>query len=70
MAIAHYGYLVLKMPSPNSIIKIHKDRSTGIFAMEKLQALAAAHKVAACYEALDQAPLSSRQRISPSAPRV
>jgi hypothetical protein len=70
MAIAHYGYLVLKMPSPNIIIKIHKDRSTGISAMEKLQALVAAHKATACYEAPDQAPLSSCQRISPSTPRV
>jgi hypothetical protein len=47
MAIAHYGYLVLKMPSPNSIIKIYGDRSTGVFALEKLQALTVTHEVAA-----------------------
>jgi hypothetical protein len=40
MAVAHYGYLVLKMPSPNSILKIHGDCDVGVFALEKLQALA------------------------------
>jgi hypothetical protein len=34
MVITHYGYLVLKMPSPNGIIKIHEDRSTGVFPLE------------------------------------
>jgi hypothetical protein len=47
MAIAHYGYLVLEMPSPNSVIKIHGDRSIGVSALKKLQALAAAHEAAA-----------------------
>jgi hypothetical protein len=42
MAIAHYDSLVLKMPSPNSIIKIRGDCSTDAFTLEKLQALAAA----------------------------
>jgi hypothetical protein len=42
MAIAHYEYLVLKMPSPNGIIKIRGDRSVSAFEPEKLQALAAA----------------------------
>jgi hypothetical protein len=36
MAVAHYGYLVLKMPSPNDIIKIREDRSTHVFVLEKL----------------------------------
>jgi hypothetical protein len=27
LAVAYYGYLVLKMPSPSSIIKIHMDRT-------------------------------------------
>jgi hypothetical protein len=43
VAIAHYGYQVMKMPSTNGIIKIRGDRTTGIFALEKLQTLAAAH---------------------------
>jgi hypothetical protein len=70
MAIAHYGYLALKMPSPNIIIKIHRDCSTGVSALEKLQALAAVHEATAGQGALDQAPLSSRQRISSFAPHV
>jgi hypothetical protein len=36
MAITHYGYLVLKMSSPNDIIKIHGDRSAGVSMLEKL----------------------------------
>jgi succinylglutamate desuccinylase len=39
MAVAHYGYLVIKILSPNSVIKIHGDRTTGVFALEKLQDL-------------------------------
>jgi hypothetical protein len=35
MVIVHYGYLVLKMPSP-SIIKIRGDRIARVFALEKL----------------------------------
>jgi hypothetical protein len=59
MAVAHYGYLVLKMSSPNSIIKIHRDRSIIVFTLQKLQALAAAHEVAAGNGAPNQAPSSS-----------
>jgi hypothetical protein len=40
MAVAHYGYLVLKMPVPNGVLKICGDSGAGIFALEKLQALA------------------------------
>jgi hypothetical protein len=42
MVVTHYGYLVLKMPSPNGIIKVRGDHSTGISMLEKLQALAVA----------------------------
>jgi hypothetical protein len=42
MVVAHYGYLALKMPSPNSIIKIRGDHSVGVFMLVKLQALAVA----------------------------
>jgi hypothetical protein len=70
MAVAHYRYLVLKMLSSNDIIKIHGDRSAGVFALEKLQALAATHEVAVGQGAPDQAPLSLHQRISSSAPCV
>jgi hypothetical protein len=41
MAVAHYGYLVLKMPSPGGVLKIQGDRDAGACALEKLQALAA-----------------------------
>jgi hypothetical protein len=43
MAVAHYGYLVLKMPSPNDIIKICGDRTAGIFikylCLEKMKSI-------------------------------
>jgi hypothetical protein len=70
MVIAHYGYLVLTMPSPNSILKIRGDRTTGAFTLEKLQALAAAQDAATGYGEPDQPPSSSRQRVSSSAPYV
>jgi hypothetical protein len=40
MAVAHYEYLVLKMSSPNSVLKIRGDRDVGVSALENLQALA------------------------------
>jgi hypothetical protein len=36
MAVAHYGYMVLKMPSPNDVLKICGDRDAGVSALEKL----------------------------------
>jgi hypothetical protein len=65
MAVAHYGYLVLKIPSPNGILKIYEDLDASVSALEKLQALAAAGSGSP-----DQAPSSSRQCGSSSAPRV
>jgi hypothetical protein len=53
MAVAHYGYLVLKMLSPNGIIKIRGDRSAGVSAFENLQALVKTHEVAAGQGVLD-----------------
>jgi hypothetical protein len=70
MAVAHYGYLFLKMPSPNDIIKIRGDYSIDVSTLEKLQVLAVTHEVAAGQGAPDQAPLSSRQHVSSSAPHV
>jgi hypothetical protein len=40
MAVAHYGYLVLKMPSPARILTVQGDRIAAIAAVEKLHALA------------------------------
>jgi hypothetical protein len=41
MAIAHYGYLVLKMPSPARVLTVRGDRAAALAAVEKLHALAA-----------------------------
>jgi hypothetical protein len=41
MAIAHYGYLVLKMPSPAGVLTVRGDRTAALAAVEKLHALAA-----------------------------
>jgi hypothetical protein len=41
MAIAHYGYLVLKMPSPTGVLTVWGDRAAALAAVEKLHALAA-----------------------------
>jgi hypothetical protein len=41
MAIAHYGYLVLKMPSPAGVLTVLGDRAATLAAVEKLHALAA-----------------------------
>jgi hypothetical protein len=41
MAIAHYGYLVLKMPSPAGVLTVWGDRPAALVAVEKLHALAA-----------------------------
>jgi hypothetical protein len=70
MDVAHYGYLVMKMPLSNGIIKIRGDHTVGVSALEKLQALVAAHEGAARPGDEDTAPSSSRQRGSTSTPRV
>jgi hypothetical protein len=41
MAIAHYGYLVLKMSSPAGILVVRGDRTAALAAVEKLRTLAA-----------------------------
>jgi hypothetical protein len=41
MAIAHYGYLVLNMPSPAGVLTVQGDRPAALAAVEKLHALAA-----------------------------
>jgi hypothetical protein len=40
MAIAHYGYLVLKMPSPAGVLIMRGDHPAALAAIEKLHALA------------------------------
>jgi hypothetical protein len=41
MAIAHYGYLVLKMTSPAGVLTVRGDRAAALADVEKLHALAA-----------------------------
>jgi hypothetical protein len=41
MAIVHYEYLVLKMPSPAGVLTVRGDRAAAVAAVEKLHALAA-----------------------------
>jgi hypothetical protein len=40
MAVAHYGYLVLKMLSPAGVLTVQSDRAAAVVAVEKLHALA------------------------------
>jgi hypothetical protein len=70
VAVAHYRYLVLKMPSPNGVLKIHGDHDAGVCALEKLQALAAACEATEEPGGQDLTPSSSRQHGSTSAPHV
>jgi hypothetical protein len=60
MTVTHYRYLVLKMPSPNGVLKIWGDRDAEACALEKLQALAVACEAAAEPGGQDPAPPSSR----------
>jgi hypothetical protein len=70
MVVTHYGYLVLKMPAPNGVLKIRGDRSAGVSALEKLQALAASWEAAVRSGGQDPTPSSSHQHYSSSATRV
>ena len=64
MAIAHYGYLVLKMPSPAGVLTVRGDRTVAVAVVEKLYALAAeaAHS--------EEDPSTSRARAPAKAPKV
>jgi hypothetical protein len=70
MVVTHYGYLVLKMPSPNGVLKIREDRDMGVSALEKLQALVFSHEAATGSGGQDPTPPSLCQRGSTSALRV
>ena len=65
MAIAHYGYLVLKMPSPAGVLTVQGDRTAAVAAVEKLHALAVE---AARYE--EDTPSTSRTRAPARARNV
>jgi hypothetical protein len=68
MAVAHYGYLVLKMPSPAGVLTIQSDQAAAVVAVEKLHALATGLAPAAGAEGSD--PSSSRAKAPAKAPKV
>jgi hypothetical protein len=63
MAIAHYGYLVLKMPSPAGVLTMPGDRAAVVAAVEKLHALAAE---TARLDDRGRGPLTSGTKVPPS----
>jgi hypothetical protein len=68
MAVAHYGYLVLKMPSPAGVVTLQGDRTAAVAAVEKLHALAAGLAPATSAEGSDPSP--SRAKVPAKAPKV
>jgi hypothetical protein len=68
MAVAHYGYLVLKMPSPACVLTMRSDRTAAVAAVEKLHALAAGLTSAIGAEGSD--PSSSHAKAPAKAPKV
>jgi hypothetical protein len=68
MALAHYGYLVLKMSSPTGVLTVQGDPTTTVAAVEKLHALAAGLAPAAGAEGSDPSP--SCTRAPARAPKV
>jgi hypothetical protein len=67
MAVAHYGYLVLKMPSPIGVLTVQGDRTAAVVAVEKLHALAVGLAPVASTEGSE--PSSSCTRAPTRAPK-
>jgi hypothetical protein len=67
MAIAHYGYLVLKMPSPIGVLTVQGNRAAALAAVEKLHALAAE---TARPDDGGRNPSTSSTKAPPKAPKV
>jgi hypothetical protein len=65
---AHYGYLVLKMPSPVGVLTVQSDRAAAVVAVEKLHTLARGLAPAAGAQGSD--PSASRAKALAKAPRV
>ena len=63
MAIAHYGYLVLKMRSPAGVLTVWGDRTAAVTAVERLHALAAE-------AARSEDPSTLQARAPAKAPKV
>jgi hypothetical protein len=68
MAVAHYGYLVLKMPSLAGVLIVQSDQTAAVVVVEKLHALAAGLAPAAGAEGSD--PSSSHAKAPTKAPKV
>jgi hypothetical protein len=68
MAVAHYGYLILKMPSPAGVLTVKGDRTAAVVTVEKLHALAADLVLAAGAKGSDPSP--SCARAPAKAPKV
>jgi hypothetical protein len=68
IAVAHYGYLVLKMSSSADVLTVQSDRAAAVVAVEKLHALATGLAPAAGAEGSD--PSSSRAKALAKAPKV
>ena len=64
MAIAHYGYLALKMPFPASVLTVRGDRTAAVAAVERLHALAAEAARS------EEDPSTSQPRAPAKAPKV
>jgi hypothetical protein len=67
MSIDHYGYLVVKMPSPAGVLTVRGDRPTALAAVEKLQALAAE---AARPDDVGKDPTTSCTKMPAKVPKV
>jgi hypothetical protein len=68
MAVAHYRYLVLKIPSPADILTVQSNQTAVVVAVEKLHALAAGLAPTTGAEGSD--PSSSCAKALTKAPRV
>jgi hypothetical protein len=67
MAVAHYGYLVLKMPSPAGVLTVKGDRTAAVAAIEKLHVRAVGLVPAAGVEGSDPSPSHARApKVRPS----
>jgi hypothetical protein len=67
MAIAHYRYLVLKMPSSAGVLTVRGDHAAALAAVEKLHALAA--EVARSDDG-GREPLTFGTKVPTKAPKV
>jgi hypothetical protein len=68
MGVAHYRYLVLKMPSPTGVLTVQSDQTAAIVAVEKLHALAVGLGPVAGAEGSN--PSSSCAKAPAKAPKV